>query len=116
MGNEDLLYLLRLCLKDKPAVLKELLVDMEKTKSNQDAFEKLCALLEDGKNISQANINIAAAKALRHQQRMNTKILSLLIIYTAQGSLDADAAKMMNVLGHGEEALQAMMAAKMKGA
>jgi hypothetical protein len=54
-------------------------------------------------------------KIQRKQSAINSKLLMLSLVYLIGNNFDADVGTALSKLGHGEAALQAMFANKMKG-
>ena len=102
-------------LKNKEQVIKTILNDLQSCEKNQAAFVKLEQLYADGKKVDSDRALAACAKALRHSNDVNRRMLMLFLVYTSGGDYDSDCAKTLNKLGRGDEALQEMMRQKMAG-
>ena len=102
-------------LKNKEQVITMIFKDLDSCDKNQAAFTKLENLYEDGKSVDIDKAMAACAKALRHSNDVNRRLLMLMLVYTAGGDYSADCAKTLSKLGHGKEALQEMLKQKMNG-
>ena len=102
-------------LKNKEQVIKMILSDLDSCDKNQGAFTKLEGLYAEGKEVNIDKAMAACAKALRHSNDVNRRLLMLLLVYTTGGDYGSDCAKTLSKLGRGQEALQEMMRQKMAG-
>lgn len=100
--------------KNKKQVLISIQKDFDVCKSNQDSFEKLATLLEDGKNVSNEKVLKSVSKSLRYLNELNSKLLLLLLIYVSGRSYDSDLTHMLAKLGEGEAAIKELFKRKMR--
>ena len=101
-------------LKNKEAILKSLLKDMDTCKKNQDAFEKMIVSLETGK-ADPIKIGLAFAKSNRHLNEMNARLCMLMLVYCSGSSFSGDVSNVLMKMGKGSEALQELFKQKLKG-
>lgn len=102
-------------LKNKDTVLKVMIKDMEVSQKNAASFKKLEELFKENKEVSTEAVLKAAATSLRHLNEVNTRLLTILMIYISGGNYDTDVGRMLIKMGRGEEALREMMNVKFSG-
>ena len=102
-------------LKNKEQVVEMILKDLDSCGKNQAAFENLERLYEEGKPVDALKAMKAFAKAQRHANDVNRRLLMICMVYLSGNNYDSDTAHTLNKLGKGTEALQEMMRRKMGG-
>lgn len=107
-------------ISDKSGLIKYLLTIIEKQQKKSVGLSKIRESLirKDNPNISNANIVNCLEKTMLDSVETNESLMEisiLLLVYTQSSGFDADVAKLLSKLGKGEEALRAMMDAKLKG-
>lgn len=102
-------------LKNKEQVVTMILKDLESCEKNQAAFVKLEGLYNDGKKVDTEKAMQGYAKALRHSNDVNRRLLMLLLVYVSGGNYDSDCAQTLSKLGRGKKALQEMLKRKIGG-
>jgi len=102
-------------LENKEQVIKVIFRDYDTTTKNKEAFDKLETLYAEGKEVSTDKVLRACSKSLQHLNEVNARLLLFALVYTSGDDFTTDVAKILNKLGRGQEALQAMMKAKLNG-
>jgi len=110
-GGEDFLKMLR----NKEQVVRTILKDFQVSQKNMEGFAKLEELYAEGKDVSTEKVLKSTAKSLRHLNDVNTRVLMLLLVYLGGDNYSSDVAHLAIRFGKGDEALQELMRAKMKG-
>ena len=102
-------------MKDKKTALSAMFEGIEKTQSYIAGLNKFIDNI-DNAEMSDENIRKkfkTLMKVIRDQNSMLTKLLLINVVYMQSDSFDADVAKVLMKLGHGQEALQQMLRNKM---
>jgi len=102
-------------LKNKEQVLQTILSDLDSCGKNHDAFEKLASLYEEGKPVDNDKAMKALSLSVKHLNDVNRKLLLILLVYASGDNYTTDCALVLNKMGRGREAMQAMFRAKMGG-
>lgn len=117
MQKEELLILARSMLQSPEQVFDMLLQDLDKCQQIRSGLNKVISnwdKVEDNPDNLTKQLQ-TTVKCLNRSVNMNQRILLVLMIYVSGGDFHVDAAKLMNRLGAGHEALRTMMERKLKG-
>ena len=117
MKKEELLILARSMLDSPEKVFEMLVDDLDKCQQIRSGLNKVIANWDQVED-NPANLTKqlqTSVKCLNRSINMNQRMLLVMMIYVSGGDFHVDAAKLMNRLGAGQEALQAMMNRKMRG-
>lgn len=106
-------------LKDKKSLISFLINIAAEAQKEQDGLMRLSdSLTREEPNLKPENMAkcVAAVMKVTAKQAHTIQRLSLIALIQAQSSsFDSDLAQMLNKMGKGQEALRAMMEAKLKG-
>lgn len=107
-------------LKNKGTVFNQIAKDFTTCQKNVDAFEVLIKRLKNGEklgdepeDLNAEKIHLAYAKAMRQQYSLIMRLLVMSMVYTGGNDFDADLAKALAKLGHGDEAVRQMFRNKL---
>jgi hypothetical protein len=115
MNEQELSQALMGLLKNKKEVLAAITESLTVCRANQQAFDKLLHLLEQGKEVDSKKVFIACAKSLEHTNKTMQQLLSIAIVYAASSEFDSSIGRMLNNLGYGQDALLEILRQKMGG-
>lgn len=101
-------------LTDKETLIKSILKDIQTTDHNIQSFNKLIKLYAEGTPVNLDKVGKAFATAISNMSEMNMHMLVLLLVYSQGTNFTADTGAVLCRLGKGEEALQAMLRAKLR--
>lgn len=102
-------------LSNKEQILQTILADVDSCGKNFEAFEKLEALYDEGREVNPDKALRACAKSLRHVNEVNRRMLMLLLVYVSGSNYNGDTTQVLMKLGRGQDALREMMRQKMGG-
>lgn len=100
-------------LKNKEEVLVSIIKDLDTCDKNMQAFEKLCSLFEQGKEVNTDKALTACAKSMRHMNDVNRRMLMVLMVYVSGNNYDGDTASVLVRMGRGQDAVREMFRRKM---
>ena len=102
--------------KDKKGVLKQLLIDFDTAQKNTAAFENLLERQKEGlEGLDPQKIALAYTKATKNLYEVQQRMLLLLFASVASGSAGSDMTLALNKMGRGQDPLQHMFQAKLRG-
>lgn len=104
-------------MKDKKTALSAMLEALDKTRSYSKGLNKFIDNIDDA-DMSDENVKKkfkTLMKVVRDQNSMLLKLLLINVVYMQSNNFDADVAKVLMKMGHGQEALQQMLKNKMGG-
>lgn len=103
-------------LKDKETAMRQLMHDYEMCDNNLKAISSMIEKIEETPDkINIDKLNTRYATLMRSVLSMNQKLLLLAIVYYSGTNSSTDLTTVLNKLGRGSEAMQAMFNAKING-
>lgn len=106
-------------MKNKKSVFSQIVKDFEICQKNVEAFDILIQRLNDGEKLGDKlnpeKIHMAYARAMRQQYDLIMRLLVMTMVYTGGNDFDADLARCLSKLGHGDLAVKQMFQNKMNG-
>lgn len=109
MNKDDFMSLL----KNKKAVIKMVVKDLDICRKNELAFSKMVDSLEEGKELDYKKVLLAFAKSSKHLNEVSSRLSILAMVYCSGGDFSSDVAKLLANMGHGQEALQELFNQKL---
>lgn len=117
MSSDPFTDLFMQFLQDKKTAVASVADDVHRLHSLNKGLATFLANIDDA-DLSEENVRQkirTLMKVLKTQNNIMSKMSILLLAYIQGSNFDQDVARLLDNLGKGEEALKAMMDAKLKG-
>lgn len=114
--HEQLAEMLMTFLKDKEAVISNILKNLSQANTIRRGLDRLLEQLEDeGTELDFRQVSTVLVKSMKSLSASAEQNGVLALLYVGGTNFDVDSALMMGKIGRGKEALQQMWKKKMEG-